>query len=143
MKESLEKSLQQALRREEPPSGFAERVLARVAELSASDAVPCTESPGWKKRWPWDAWASLQTGRGWAVTVAGIVLLLVAAGLDQREQTREQISLQEQIHARDQALYALRLTGEKIGPAQRVLAQFGIDLGATADHQPPVERVAR
>ena len=143
MRESLEESLQQALRQEEPPAGFAERVLARVAALSASNAIASPESSGWKKRRPWDAWASLQTGRGWAVALAGIVLLLVAAGLYQREQTREQTSLQAQIQARDQALYALRLTGEKIGPAQRVLAQFGIDLGATVGHQPPVERIAR
>lgn len=143
MSESLEESLKQALQREEPPAGFAERVLARVAELSAGGAIASTEPPRWKKRWPWNSWASLETGRGWAAAAAGIVLLLAAAGLYQREQTREQILLQEQIQARDQALYALRLTGEKIGPAQRVLAQLGIDLGATADHQPPVERVAR
>jgi hypothetical protein len=143
MKEPLDELLQQALRQEEPPGGFAEQVLARVRELSASDAAASTESPGGKKPWPWEAWARLQSGRGLAVAVAGIVLLLVAGGLYQRERTREQTFLEQQVQARDQALYALRLTGEKIGPAQRVLAQLGIDLGAPVGHQPPVERVAR
>jgi hypothetical protein len=124
----LEDALRHALRPAPPPAGFAERVLARVAEQhpeSPAEPAPIRQSgafTGWLQSLGF--W-----GRGWAVALASLVLLLAAVFWYQQETARKQAELQAQREARQKALYALRLTGEKLAPARRALAELGIDIG--------------
>lgn len=131
----LEDALRQALRPAPPPAGFAERVLARVAEQQPES--PATPAPirqsgnfaGWLQSLGFG-------GRGWAVALASVVLLVAAIAWYQQEAARKQAELQAQREARQKALYALRLTGEKLAPARRALAELGIDIGPHSAGEP-------
>ena len=92
---SLEDDLRAALRRQEPPPGFAARVMSRL------DRTP----------W-WRAW------RRWAVAAA--MVLVVAAGAEYRHQRAERIAGEA---ARRQVLQALRITGAKLRLVQSKVQQ--------------------
>lgn len=144
--DTLEASLREALRPVQPSPGFADRVLARVAEREARSVSPRTRSAGQAVAQPtpkarfWEplaAWARAFgfggsfgfAGRGWAVALTGLLLAVVAVGWYQQESARKQAELRARQEAREKALLALRITSEKLGPARRALAELGIDLG--------------
>ncbi len=87
-----EEALRGALRRCEPPTGFAERVLERVGREAA---VAVRRRPR-----PWLRW----------VAVAASLALLVAGGYQYRE---HRVRLRGE-QARDQLLEALRVTETKL-----------------------------
>lgn len=98
----LEDELRQALRREEPPAGFAERVAARAAQQ--------------KEREPW--WAALVGALSrppWRWATALAMCLLILAGVTyQRERQRRA----EGERAKEQLLLALQITSNKLQMAQ-------------------------
>ena len=98
----LEDELRNALRREEPPEGFAARVLARAA---------ATPEPG-----PARAWTRL---RGWfrapvfaRVAMAGALCLAVVLGVHYEQ--RQQLERMRGEAAKRQLLLALRVTGSSL-----------------------------
>ena len=93
----LEDRLRDALRREDPPEGFAERVLARAAE----------QEPAHGPRWL--SWLEVPRLR-WVAAVASLAIVLVA-GVELRER-REQRSEGER--AKQQVMVALRLTASQL-----------------------------
>lgn len=84
-----ERELRAALRRREPPAGFAERVLERAATQGAAPV---------RRRRPWLRWCA----------VAASLALLAAGGYQYRER---RLRGEE---ARDQLLEALRVTEAKL-----------------------------
>jgi len=102
----LEDELRQALRRREPPAGFAERVMAR-ARASERDE----RRPGWLS-WRWLA--------------AATAVVVVAAGLNFMEERRRRL---EGERAKEEVMLALELTGAKLLLAeQRVQQVIGFSL---------------
>jgi hypothetical protein len=87
----LEDELRNALRREEPPQGFASRVLARA------EAGPAPRR--------WFAWPPLR----WASAVTAVAV--VAGGLSYE---RERRTRAEGERAKEQVLLALHITGSKL-----------------------------
>jgi hypothetical protein len=99
----MEDELRQALRRREPPPGFAERVLARARIR--------TMQP---RRSVWFHWR-------WLAPVAA--LLVVVVGLSFFAERRRRL---EGERAKQQVMFALQLTGAKLRYAQeRVEAVMG------------------
>ena len=97
----LENRLREALRREEPPEGFADRVLAAVAGRD----VPLDR----KRAAPFRAWFGAPRLR-WAAAFAGVVLV-IAGGAEYRKQRLERL---EGERAKEQVMLALRITGSKL-----------------------------
>lgn len=95
----LDDELREALRREEPPEGFAERVLARAA------AEP--DRQGW---WAWLS-ALFRMPRVRWVAVTAALFLAVLSGL---EYQRQQRLLAEGERAKEQVLLALRITANEL-----------------------------
>jgi len=95
----LEDELRQALRRREPPAGFAERVLARARQRQ-------THYP------PLFHWR-------WLAAAAALVVL--AAGLYFFEERRRRL---EGERAKQQVMLALHLTGSKLRLAQQRIQRF-------------------
>lgn len=87
---SWDEALRHALRRREPPPGFAERVLER---LRSQPAAP----EQWPRRWSW-------------VAVAASIALLLAGGWQYREY-RQRLRGEQ---AREQLLEALQITAAKL-----------------------------
>ena len=85
----LEEALKQALRREEAPDGFAERVLARVASPVAK--------PG---PWIWLRWAL-------AATLSLLLLATFQYNTERRRRAEGEL-------AKAQVVTALRITAEKL-----------------------------
>jgi hypothetical protein len=108
MSEKLEQELKKALRRIDPPSGFAERVLARA------------ENEGKQKGRPrvWLDWFRL--GGGLRLAVAGaLCLALASSGIvyrHERERRGEQ--------AKEQLMLALRITSSKLQIATASMQQM-------------------
>lgn len=100
----LEDELKKAMRREEPPHGFTERVLA-----ATSKAKPA----------PWDrlfAWPGLR----W-VLAGAMCLALMAAGLEYRQ---EQVEKARGEAAKAELMQALRITAYKLEFAQAKVQKF-------------------
>lgn len=107
----IEEELRNALRREQPPLGFAERVLARV---QAENAAPvgfwqslfgCIRLPRFK------------------VAMATALFLLVLGGTWQYR--RYEAERQAGEAAREQLLLALQITGNKLQRAQQKVDEAG------------------
>jgi hypothetical protein len=94
----LEDELRRALRREEPPDGFAERVLAAAAEKKQSVLSR------------FFAWPGLR----WAL--AGVVCLMLAVGGVEYKRVQEEQARGNAAKAR--LMMALRITADKIQMAQ-------------------------
>ena len=94
----LEQELKKALRQVEPPAGFAERVLARVAREEEEKKARWLRGPGW---------LGASTLR-WATAGALGVVLATSGILYHREQRRKG---QE---AKEQLMLALRITSSKL-----------------------------
>jgi hypothetical protein len=97
---SFEDDLRQALRRKEPPGGFAERVVARAASRSGF-------------------WHRLRRGLElpllrWSVAVA--VVLAVVGGIEFHRQRQERIHGEQ---AKQQVMLALQITARELYVAQR------------------------
>lgn len=88
----FEDQLREALRREEPPADFTDRVMRRIQEESRPKVV----------RMPLRRW----------FPVAAAACMLLSAGVWRYEQYRGE-------KARDQLLLALEITGEKIALTQQ------------------------
>ncbi len=100
---SFEDELRQALRRREPPPGFAERVLARAGARQRQPRRPA-----------WLDWR-------WLAPVAALLVLTV--GLNLFLERRRRLAGEQ---AKQQVMLALQLTGSKLRYAQeRVQAAMG------------------
>jgi hypothetical protein len=94
----LDNELRNAMRREEPPEGFAGRVLARVQEQRQN------------------AWAGIFGSRALRWVLAGAVCLALAmAGAEYKRAQDERARGQA---ARQQLMLALRITADKLQLAQ-------------------------
>ena len=99
---SLDEELRTALRREDPPPGFAQRVVARAQSAPA--------------RKPLDFWARFWPGSrmAWAAAIAALLLIASAATIEYRQMKAER--------ATREAVLALRIASEKLNLARdRVL----------------------
>ncbi|HEU5231262.1 MAG TPA: hypothetical protein VFU50_00275 [Terriglobales bacterium] len=99
----LEKQLRSALRRCDPPAGFAERVMAHVDRDAARDSQRSTASWNWWLKLRWAAIPALA-----AILVFGFWL----RGYEQRQQEKEALAAKQQI------MLALRITGSKLRMAK-------------------------
>jgi hypothetical protein len=94
----LEDTLKRALRREQPPDGFAERVVARLA------APPSRPQPRARLRWPVLRWA-----------VAAALPLLLFLGYHYQAERRRRA---EGERVKAQMLTGLRITADKLESAR-------------------------
>jgi hypothetical protein len=101
----LENELHNAMRREEPPEGFADRVLARVSERKHVSRMLFLMRPSFR----------------WALAGA-LCLLLVVAGVEYRQDKQEQARGEA---AKAQLMLALRITAGKLQLAQEKVQQIG------------------
>jgi hypothetical protein len=104
----LDDALREAMRRETPPGGFAERVMARV------QAAPEPRT--------WAGWlaAFRRPQLRWATALAAVVLVVGTAGYRNEMQKRA-----EGERARDQVMLALRITGGKLRMTQEAVRRIG------------------
>jgi hypothetical protein len=98
----FEEELRQALQRQEPPSDFTVRVLARCAEEDAK-----TRNSSWRTLWSAPAW---QLGMATAA-----VLLMLAGGTVYERHEHEVRGLA----AKRQLLLAMRIAGTKLQQVQQ------------------------
>jgi hypothetical protein len=116
---SFDDELKSALRRQEPPQGFADRVLARAAEQD-SRQVQLAWRDSWLKgfaqplRLPLLRWAALAT-----VSVA-----LALGGVHYRSVQRERAQGEA---AKERLLLALRIAGSKLQLAKTRVDQINSD----------------
>jgi hypothetical protein len=99
----LEDLLRNALRRQDPPAGFAERVMA-----SARAGLPSRPREGEELRpdpRPWFAFP----GRRWAAAAAICALVVAGAAIEYRARAQARREL-----ARREFVLALRITGDKL-----------------------------
>ncbi len=99
---NLEEQLRRALKRREPPAGFAERVLARAREQTyARD-----QESGWWRQW--------FLRPRWVAAAAAAAILLLTVG-----SVREYEERQASARAGEQVLFALELASSKVSFAQQ------------------------
>jgi hypothetical protein len=119
MNMNLEHDLQQALRRKQPPDGFGDRVLERIASgTPAQAALP---------RWNW---------RPFALPIAASVAILIGGGFyvsqrDPQGRAPESMPYAEGEHAVRQVVLALAIASEKLSEAQ-------IRVQEIAHHEPEI-----
>jgi hypothetical protein len=120
---SLEDELRRALRRREPPPGFAERVLARVRqETDARNPLSNTAAkvePARRRRWAGWVWFGPRMQLGFAVFAAA---LLLAVSLSLWHRYREEQQRIEGEAARAQVMQALRITSAKLNRVRAKVA---------------------
>lgn len=105
----LEENLKQALKRVDPPAGFADRVLARAAEAERE-----------KRARPkfWSGFFGMG-GLRWAAACALCIVLALSGTLYERDMQRRRGEA-----AKEQLMLALRITGSKLQIAQRSLREL-------------------
>jgi hypothetical protein len=101
----LENELRNAMKREEPPEGFAERVLARAAGTKQISRTNILMRPAFR-------WAS----------AGAMCVLLAVAGMEYRHAKQEQARGEA---AKAQLMLALRITADKLQLAQEKVQQIG------------------
>jgi hypothetical protein len=101
----LDDALREALRREEPPDGFAERVMARIQ--AAPDRAGAWA--GWLDAFRRPHWR-------WATAIAAVALAVGAA-----EYRNQRV---EGERAKDQVMLALRITGSKLRLTQAAVQRI-------------------
>jgi len=112
----FEDELRRALRREEPPDGFAERVMARIQNRDREAAGVRAAAGPWRR-----LLAAFRAPRlRWATACAAAVLLV--GGLEYRAQRLERA---EGERAGRQVMLALRITGSKLRLAQARVRRIG------------------
>ena len=102
----LDEELRRLLRREQPPPGFAERVLRRVAE------EPARPRRGGRPAW-------------WLRLTAAAILVTGVAGLVQYRTVQEERERARGEAAREQVLEALRIAGSKLHTVQEKIREMG------------------
>ena len=100
----IDAQLKRALRRREPPDGFADRVLARVAR----------EPSLARKRPLWPRWHSPSLFLRWAAV--GALVAALVTGEYQISESRERA---EALAAKQQVMVALRITASKLRVAKQ------------------------
>ncbi len=101
----LEDELRNAMRREEPPEGFAERVLARASEKRQS------------------VWTGVFASRQLRWALAGaLCLVLVVSGVEYKRAKEERARGEA---AKEQLMLALRITADKLQLVQEKVQQHG------------------
>jgi len=108
--DGLEERLREALRREEAPAGFAERVLAKARALELSEP--------WWRRWM----RVLPVGAMRYATAVVLILVVVLGTLGYRRREQEK---REGEFARQQLLLALRIASKKLQYAQAKVSRTG------------------
>ncbi len=115
----LEDELRLALRCEDPPVGFADRVMARIAELpNNTKQEKSREAAGWLKRLS-EFFQPPQMK--WAMAGAMAVALLIAGfGVYRhRERQRALAEIAEGERAKEQVILAMRIASAKLNVAQK------------------------
>lgn len=105
--DAFEQKLKRALKHEEPPPGFAERVLARALAAKAEPR-------------PWPPWAWLFQP-AWRVAMAGVLALaLVIGGVIAYERRQERLRAER---ATAELMLALEITHSKLIKVRNVLVE--------------------
>ncbi|HUF17421.1 MAG TPA: hypothetical protein VMS12_05180 [Thermoanaerobaculia bacterium] len=105
----FDNEVKQALQRMDPPDGFADRVMARIASEGQRSEAPAGSMIPISGRW----WRSL--------AAAALVTVLIGAGLYQmREQRAER---REGLRARQEVLLALSIASEKTKVAREAVTE--------------------
>ena len=99
----LEKQLRSALRRCDPPAGFADRVMAQIHQDADRDSQRKTGS--------WNWWLKLR----WAAVPALAAILIFGFWFRSYEQRQQE---KEALAAKQQVMLALRITGSKLRMAK-------------------------
>jgi len=107
---NFDDQLRAALKRQEPPAGFAERVLARTQAPTAQ------RLPSWRERWGW--WLTPRPRQAWVAVGVVAALLLVTSGV--QFQRRRQGEL-----AKQQVMLALQIAGSKLNYVQQKTLEIG------------------
>lgn len=107
MSDKLEQELKKALRRADPPAGFAERVLARAAKEESKRARG-------RRRFQWFGISGLRL----ALTCA-LCLIVAASGLMYHHERHQQGE-----RAKEQLMLALRITSSKLELANQGIRQI-------------------
>ncbi len=107
----LDDALREALRREEPPEGFAGRVMARIEARK-------------ERAGAWDGLMAAWRGPRlrWAGALAGAVLLIGTAAYQETQRAEGE-------QAKRQVMLALRITGAKLDLARARIQRVGYGLG--------------
>jgi hypothetical protein len=113
----FDEELKLALRREEPSPDFADRVMARVAELQKQEKP--REKTGWLRRLA----EFFQPPRmKWAAAGAMAILLVIAGFVvhHRRESERNRLAeIAEGERAKEQVMLAMRIASAKLNAAQK------------------------
>jgi hypothetical protein len=107
---NFDDELRAALKRREPPEGFAEHVLARA------QAPTARRLPSWGERWGW--WITPSPQQAWVAAGVVAALLLVTSGV--QFQRRRQGEL-----AKQQVMLALQIAGSKLNYVQQKTLEIG------------------
>lgn len=128
MSDRLEQELRAALRREDAPEGFAERVLAEAARRAAAPEQTVAVQGERSSFREWFAWPR------WALAAAACASLAFTFGWMQYVATEQQTQEHARLEAGRQVMFALRLASRKTAPARRALDELGVGLdGDTAE----------
>ena len=112
----LEDELKSALRREQPPSDFTDRVMARIAQSPAKQEKE-RQRDGWLKRL---AGFFQPHQMKWAMAGAMACLLVAAAlGITLRREHQQAMEIAEGEKAKEQVLLAMRIASAKLNLAQK------------------------
>jgi hypothetical protein len=115
----LDDELKIALRRDEPPEGFAARVLARIEALPVEAAPQIVGKSWWRRLTETYGMVSLNWLPGGWLTAGTLAcaLLLVTVGVYRHRQ--EELARQEAERAKAEVVLALQIASAKLNIAQR------------------------
>ena len=119
MDDPLEQRLKRALERDEPPEGFAERVMARVEQRRDREGA---HRPALVPLWPF-AWLFRPA---WRMALVGALacMMLLSAGVAYREHQLRLKAEQERLkaeQARAELMLALEITRSKFNHAGKIV----------------------
>ncbi len=121
--------LRLALRQEEPPPGFTDRVMARVAELQKQEKP--REKTDWLRKLMEFFQPPQMNWMKWAMTGAMAAILIIAGfGVHRsRENERRRLAeIAEGERAKEQVMLAMRIASAKLNVAQKKIYE-------TASHE--------
>jgi hypothetical protein len=110
----LDQGLRDALRRESPPAGFAERVLQRAEEDARRDETPPPRLLRWSPRRPLVRLAA-----------AAALVAAVAGGIQYRNVERARAERAAGEAAKEQVIKALRITASTLQVVQEKVREVG------------------
>jgi hypothetical protein len=105
---NMDDELRNALRREEPPQGFADRVLQRAARGQVQQRQTS------RTDWPFRRWAA-----------AAAIVAALAGGFQYREVRQEREERVKGEAAKEQVIQALRIAGSKLQVVQAKVKEIG------------------